>query len=97
MIIRVAQKRLKGKIRYQPVGFELLDEQFTMPELQRLYESILETKFDRRNFYKKITKTGLLLALDKKAENVGHKPARYFQFDKKKYHELIASGFNFEI
>jgi len=97
MVIRVAQKRLKGKIRYQPVGFELLDEHFTIPELQRLYECILETKFDRRNFYKKIMKTGLLTALDKKEPRVSHKAARYFMFDKKKYQELVASGFNFEI
>ena len=49
-ILRVALKTLKEKIRFMPIGFELLPSVFTMPQLQELYESILEVKFDRRNF-----------------------------------------------
>ncbi len=96
-ILRVAHQRLKGKIRYQPIGFELLDEKFTMPELQRVYESILEISFDRRNFYNKLMKTGLLIPQEEKMKNVPHRAARYFKFDKKKYEELSQSGFNFEV
>ncbi len=59
-ILRVAQKQLKEKIHFQPIGFELLDEHFTIPQLQRLYESILGVQFDRRNFYRKMMQLGLL-------------------------------------
>lgn len=97
LILRIAHNRIKGKIRYQPIGFELLDSKFTMPQLQLLYESILEVKFDRRNFSNKLFKTGLLIQLEEKAPNVPHKAPRYLMFNKKKYYELQSSGFNFEI
>lgn len=96
-ILRIAHNRIKGKIRYQPIGFELLDTKFTMPQLQLLYESILEAKFDRRNFSNKLMKTGLLIQLEEKVKNVPYKAPRYLMFDKKKYTELQSSGFNFEI
>ncbi|MFW6369706.1 MAG: NUDIX hydrolase [Bacteroidota bacterium] len=97
MILRVAHKRLKGKIRYQPIGFELLNEQFTIPELQTLYEVILDVQFDRRNFHRKILNTGLLIPLDEKVQGVAHRAARYYHFDKTKYEELSCRGFIFEI
>ncbi len=97
MVLRVAHNRLKAKIRYQPVGFELLNEKFTMPELQLLYESILGIKFDRRNFSTKMMKTGLLVALDEKKKGTPHRAPRLLKFDKNKYNELLSSGFNFEI
>ncbi|KXX71077.1 NUDIX domain-containing protein [Flammeovirga sp. SJP92] len=97
LVLRKAHNRLKSKIRYQPIGFELLDAKFTMPQLQLLYESILEIKFDRRNFSNKIMKTGLLIQLDEKVPNVPHRAPRYLMFNKKKYNELQSSGFNFEI
>ena len=59
-ILRKAMQRLKEDIHFEPIGFDLLDEQFTMPELQRLYEAILGVQFDRRNFYKKMLQTGIL-------------------------------------
>ncbi len=96
-IFGIAYSRLKNKIRYQPVGFELLNEQFTFPELQRLYEVILDTQLDRRNFKKKMLNTGLLIPMENKQPNVPHKPARYFQFDREKYMELSKEGFNFRI
>jgi 8-oxo-dGTP diphosphatase len=96
-ILRIAHNRLKGKIRYQPIGFELLDEKFTMPQLQLLYESILEVSFDRRNFSNKIMRTGLLITLDEKKAGVPHRAPRLFKFNKQKYDELQESGFNFEI
>ena len=96
-ILQVAINRIKGKIRYQPIGFELLDEKFTIPELQRLYEAILGVKLDRRNFSRKIMATGLLIPLDEKKANVSHRAPRYFYFNKDKYEELSKRGFNFEI
>ena len=96
-ILRMAMSRIKGKIRYQPIGFELLAEKFTIPELQRLYEAILDVKLDRRNFSRKILATGLLIQSDEKKANVSHRAPRYYYFDKSKYEQLSKSGFNFEI
>jgi len=59
-ILKLAQERLKQAIHFEPIGFELMDEEFKMPDLQRLYEAILGTKFDRRNFQKKILSLGIL-------------------------------------
>ena len=59
-ILRKAMKKLREDIHFEPIGFDLLDKEFTMPELQRLYEAILGVQFDRRNFYKKMLQTGIL-------------------------------------
>lgn len=96
-ILRMALYRLKGKIRYQPIGFELLPEKFTLTDLQHLYEVILETSIDKRNFRKKIQKMDLLVELDEKQQGVAHKAATFYKFDKKKYEQLSLKGFNFEI
>ena len=96
-IFRMALNRLRGKIRYQPIGFELLPEKFTMPELQTLYETVLEVKLDRRNFRKKILDTGLLIDQQQSVKGLPHKGAIYYSFDKDKYMKLVERGFNFEI
>ena len=59
-ILRKAMKKIREDIHFEPIGFDLLDNSFTMPELQRLYEAILGVQFDRRNFYKKMLQTGIL-------------------------------------
>ncbi len=59
-IFQMALERLREKIHFEPVGFELLDESFSIPQLQRLYEAILGTRFDRRNFHRKILQFGIL-------------------------------------
>jgi len=97
MIFRKALYRLKSKIKWQPVGFELLHEKFTLGELQNVYEAILEIKLDKRNFRKKILKTEVLIQLDEKQKNVAHKAAYLYKFDKKKYEQLENDGFYFEI
>jgi 8-oxo-dGTP diphosphatase len=74
-ILRKATEQLKKDIHFEPIGFGLLDEQFTMPELQRLYESILGVHFDRRNFYKKMLQTGILEEADEEFEDA---EPRYF-------------------
>ncbi len=96
-ILRMALYRIKGKIRYQPIGFELLPEKFTFTELQHLYEVVLETPLDRRNFRKKFLNMDLLIELDEKQQGVAHKAANYYKFDKMKYEQLVLKGFNFEI
>ena len=96
-ILDVALTRLKGKVRYQPIGFELLPKKFTLTELQKLYETVLETTLDKRNFRKKILSMDLLEGLDEIQQDVAHRAARLYRFDEKKYRKLVKSGFNFEI
>ncbi|NER36079.1 MAG: NUDIX hydrolase [Oscillatoria sp. SIO1A7] len=96
-IVEVALKRLKGKVRYEPIGFELLPTKFTLTQLQRLYETILGQTLDKRNFRKKILKMNLLMQLDEMQTDVSHRAARLYQFDEQKYLQLKEKGFNFEI
>ena len=96
-ILAVCFERLKQNIRTRPVGFELLPEKFTLTELQHLYEAILETSLDKRNFRKKILSMQLLIDLNELQENVAHRPAKLYSFDRQQYEEFIAEGFNFEV
>ena len=96
-ILDTAIKRLKGKVRYQPIGFELLPTKFTLSQLQHLYEAILEQALDKRNFRKKIQSFGLLIELDEIEQDVAHRAARLYKFDDRKYRQLAKKGFNFEI
>jgi len=96
-IISTAYARLKGKLRYQPIGFELLPEKFTLTELQSLYEVILNKPLDKRNFRKKIQKTGLLDDTNETQKGVSHRAAKLYTFNKEKYDILAADGYFFEI
>jgi 8-oxo-dGTP diphosphatase len=96
-IVQTANTRLKGKVRYEPIGFELLPRKFTLSQLQRLYEVILERELDKRNFRKKILGMDLLIELDEVQSGVAHRAARLYSFDEKKYERLKKNGFNFEI
>lgn len=98
-ILDACFNRLKWLVRSRPVGFELLPPKFTLTELQHLYEAILEPEagLDKRNFRKKILSMNLLIDLDETQEGVAHRPARLYQFDKEKYEEFLAEGFNFEL
>lgn len=96
-ILLTALKRLRAKVRYEPIGFELLPRKFTLSQLQKLYETILGMALDKRNFRKKILGTGLLTPLDEIEQDVAHRAARLYQFDKKKYAQLKKKGFMFEI
>ena len=96
-ILQVAINRLKTKILWQPIGFELLDAQFSMSELQTLYETIEETKFDRRNFYKRIMEFDILNKVGIRKDGGRKRPADLFEFDKNKYNTLINNGLSFKI
>lgn len=96
-ILSVALQRLKGKVRYQPIGFELLPPKFTLTQLQRLYEVVLERQLDKRNFRKKILSMEFLEELDEVEQDVSHRAARLYRFDSKKYRQLEKAGFNFEL
>src|SRR5437016_5981412 len=96
-ILAMALARLKGKVRYQPIGFELLLPRFTLSQLQHLYEAILGTDLDKRNFRKKVLGYGLLKGLKESQTSARHRPAQLFQFDAQKYRKLAKQGFNFEL
>lgn len=96
-IVDKAIERLRGKVRYQPVGFELLPKKFTLTALQRVYECILDGELDKRNFRKKVLSTGLLIELDEVEQDVAHRAARLYMFDEKTYRKLSRDGFLFEI
>ncbi|CAM2070497.1 NUDIX domain-containing protein [Sulfidibacter corallicola] len=96
-ILETALARLKGKVRYQPIGFELLPEQFKLTQLQHLYEVILEKQLDKRNFRKKIQGMGLLIDTGEFEQQVAHRAAKLYRFDREKYDQLVQRGFNFEV
>jgi len=96
-ILSVGLKRLKGKLRYEPIGFELLPKKFTLSQLQHLYETVLEETLDKRNFRKKILSMELLIDLNETEKNVSHRAAKLYQFDEQKYAQLKEQGFNFEL
>ena len=96
-IMDMAIERLRGKVRYQPLGFELLPRKFTLPQLQRMYETILDRRLDKRNFRKKILGMNLLVELDEWEQSVPRRPARLYRFDRQRYQRLSKSGFDFEV
>jgi 8-oxo-dGTP diphosphatase len=91
-ILAEAIKTLKRKVQTEPVGFELLPEKFTLAELQNLYEQILGSKFDKPNFRKKIMGINLLTPLEEIQENVAHRPAKLYSFNKEEYSRLKKKG-----
>ena len=95
-IIKLGIERLKGKVTYQPIGFELVDSYFSFRSLQHLYELILEKKIDKRNFRKKILKTGLLIPKKNQVKKHKNEPD-LFRFDKRQYQVLEKTGFQFSV
>ena len=95
-ILRMAVNRLKERICFEPIGFELLPEVFTMTELQNLYEAILEVKVDRRNFYNKMLKLGILMGAEPRPANASRRTPSKYRFNSEKYAELKQKGFRLE-
>jgi 8-oxo-dGTP diphosphatase len=96
-ILTTAHQRLRGKVQYQPIGFELLPEKFTLRQLQHLYEVILDRELDKRNFRKKVLAMEIVKETNEIEKDVAHRAARLYRFDKRKYDRLTKKGFNFEI
>lgn len=97
-ILRDALSRLRETIHFEPVGFELLPEVFTMPQLQDLYEAILEVKFDRRNFAKKINAFEILSEVGDRPANAGPRTPFHYRFNKEQYEKMKMkrNGFRLE-
>jgi hypothetical protein len=96
-MVQTAIGKLRRKCRTQPIGFELLPEKFTIPQLQSLYEAIWMQKLDKRNFRKKFLSMNLLDKLEEKDKENSKKGAFYYKFNKEKYEQLTSRGFIFEI
>ena len=96
-IFQVAHERLKSKVQYQPIGLELLPNEFTLTGLQTMYETILDRTLDKRNFRKKVLATELLKETGKVEQNVSHRAAKLYRFDMPKYMRMHKRGFFFEI
>jgi 8-oxo-dGTP diphosphatase len=96
-MFKMAKDRLQAKLRYQPIGFELLPKKFTLRQLQNLYEVVLERILDKRNFRKKILSMGILHELEETESGVSHRAAKLYRFDKSDYQKLSRRGFDFEV
>ncbi len=96
-ILAVAHRRLQANLQTRPIGFELLPRKFTLSQIQRVYEVVLERPLDKRNFRKKLLATGVLRALDETQRDVAHRAARLYQFDAAAHRRLVAQGYHFEV
>lgn len=89
--------RIRRKARYKPIGFELLPEKFTIPQLQKLYEAIYSKNLDSRNFRKKVLSLKVLIKLQEKDKSTSRRGAFLYKFDYEKYRRLQESGILFEL
>ncbi len=96
-MVESALRRLRRRTASQPIGFELLPGEFTIPRLQLLYEAIYQTELDKRNFRKKILSMGVLVKLEEKDKSSSRKGAFLYRFDKRKYEKMIEKGYNFTL
>ena len=97
-ILQTAIGRVRSKIRYQPIGFELLDRKFPFSDLEKLYIALLDREIDRRNFSKKMLALGILDETNEVAKSEGKgRPSKMYQFNKRRYEQLVKEGINFEI
>ena len=96
-IFEYALERLKRRVKRRPIGFSMLPREFTMGQIQRLYESALGKSLDKRNFQRKLLKSQLLIDLDKnlKSSPQARRPAKLYKFDEKKYRTLTLRGYDF--
>lgn len=96
MILRYAMAELRRKIHFEPIGFDLLPEKFSMKELQTLYEAVLGVKFDRRNFYNKMKHIGILEELKETRRQDTKREVLLYSFNRERYDELKRDNFKLE-
>jgi len=92
LIIEEALKALRLHIAHFPIGYELLPEKFTLPEIHSLYETILGKSLDDRNFSKRLMATGIIIKLNETKKIGAHRSPFLYKFDKEKYEEGLKSG-----
>ncbi|MCM1110702.1 MAG: NUDIX hydrolase [Clostridium sp.] len=96
VILRDALRRMRERIHFHPIGYDLLPEKFTLKALQTLYESVLGVRFDRRNFAKKMFHLEILTELDETVWPTPKRKANLYRFNLDKYNELKQRGFRLE-
>ncbi len=96
-ILKGALEHLRIELLNKPIGFELLPDKFTLSQMQKLYEVILGTTFDKRNFRKKISSMKYLIPLNEKQVGVAHKPARLYIFSREVYTKTKKDNFDFSV
>ncbi len=96
-ILAAAREHLAMKARRRPIGFDLLPLRFTLSQLQGVYECVHGREIDKRNFRKKVLALGVLEELEAWQEDVPHRAARLYRFDRPAYDRLAKSGVNFEV
>ncbi|MDQ6476914.1 NrtR DNA-binding winged helix domain-containing protein [Dyadobacter sp. LHD-138] len=94
-MVQMAIEHLRYKASQHPIGFELLPEKFTIPQLQKLYEAIFGTELDKRNFSRKLLSTNLLIKLEEKQKGFSKKGAFYYKIDEEKYKKQFNTFLNF--
>ncbi len=93
-ILDKALETLRLQLVFQPVGYNLLPDKFTMPELQKLYETILGKELDRRNFQRKILAYNIISKLDEVRQGVPHKAPSLYRFNPENYQKALKEGLN---
>lgn len=96
-IVKEGLQHLRHKVRHEPIGFNLLPKKFTLLQLQELYEALLNKRLDKPNFRRKLMKMDLLVPCKEKQQDVSHRAANLYRFDKKIYDKLARNGFIFEL
>ena len=92
LIVQTAIDTLRLQLNYQPIGYNLMPKEFTMPELQKLYETILDKKLDRRNFQRRILGFGILNKLPQTRKGGAHKAPYLYSFDLENYQAALKEG-----
>ena len=92
-----ALEELQRKVKVEPIVFELLPDYFTISQLQKVYEAVLGTSFDKRNFRKKVAQMHYVIPLRKKQQGVPHKPAQYYLFSREVYDKTRKGRISFII
>lgn len=96
-ILSAALRKLQRKLHYEPLVFEFLPSKFTLSQVQNLYERILRTTVDKRNFRKKLLATESLEALDEYETGVSHRAAQYYVFNRTEWEKKSSEGFEFNV
>jgi 8-oxo-dGTP diphosphatase len=96
-IVIQALEALRTEIKLKPIAFELLPDKFTLSQLQKLYEVVIGTVYDKRNFRKKISQVSYIVPINEKQTNVSHKPARLYMFSRDVYAKTHKDSFDFSV
>ena len=95
-ICQAAMTFLQRRLRYAPIGFELLPEKFPLRDLQAVYERLLGRPLDKRNFRRRVLELGILRDTGRSESGTAHRAARLYRFNKAMYDALLKKGIDFE-